>query len=794
MALLIHLIKKTFILLSLLNGITAVGQEYTISGEITDEVYSEPLIGATIRVDSSGNGTVANEQGFYYLKLPKGKHILTISYIGYTSVNKEINISKNSVVNFRLSTHSVLGEEIIVTSKNIKKNIEGVETGTTELNMKEIKKLPALLGEADFLRIVKLTPGVQSGSDADMGFYVRGGGADQNLILLDNVPIYNPSHVLGIFSVFNSDAIRSTKLIKSGMPANYGGRLSSILDFSSQNGSLTKTHLNGHVGLISSKIKIEGPIIKDMLSFNVSLRRSYLDEVVKPLMKPIVPGSRIFYENTKYYFYDINSKLHFRLNKKNRINITYYQGKDQYKLSKLPSGFENSMNWGNRLGSAIWNHSFNPNWKISTTVGYSEYYFGLNAYQEGIDMGLKSDVKDYLTKTEVINARKNNQIIKFGWEFINHVFRPNNIDASTGDIELNYGSNRELNACEGSLFYNHEFDLLHRMRLNIGTRYTYYAHIGPYIELKKNQLDEITDTTFHKKNGIIKTYNAPEPRISLRYLLNKNSSVKASFTQNYQYIHMASSAAVTLPTDVWLPSTGTIRPQRSSQYSLGYFNNFNDNKYISSINIYYKNYHNQIELLYGILNNYNDNIFEESMTFGSGSSYGGELFLQKAYGNFNGWIGYTLSWTNRKFDEINRGKIYPAKYDRRHEIKIIAAYEFSKKWILSGTFVFASGNAFTLPEYKYIIEGNLINGFGEKNSFRMPAYHRLDLSLTYIAKKTEKFESSFNFSIFNIYNRANPYYVIFNVTGNVYEYNLKITPSMVSILPIIPSVSYNFRF
>jgi len=788
---------KYYILLTFLSVVETLGfcqPDNTLIGKITDLSSGEPLIGAVIKVNTTNSGTVTNEKGFYQLYLKNGEYELSISYIGYTPQNIHIIIPETKQLNIQLELTSLKVDEIVVTAKKLDENIESTETGTIEISMKEIKKLPALMGETDFLRIIQLTPGIQSANDANMGFYVRGGGADQNLILLDNVPVYNPSHVLGFFSIFNSDVIQSTKLIKSGMPANYGSRISSIIDINSRNGDYEKFRASGSVGILSSKFILEGPIIRDKLSYIISARKSYIDEVLKPVVNSLFDINSTFYKNSTYNFTDINSKLSFKLSKKHNLNLTAYGGNDNYSLIKLEPEYSNAMKWGNRLLAFNWYYQVNQEWNLQSTIGYTRYDFNLDAEQKNVSIGMVSAVNDYVFRTEFCKAGYNGQIIKFGAEHYFHSFIPNNLDATSNNQLLSFGSNRKLNAHESSIFYNHEVGVTQALRFNLGVRYTYYMHVGPYYEMIKNEIGQISDSNYYSPGKKICNYNSPEPRLSVRYQINNYSSLKGSYTMNKQYIHMISSSSVTLPTDVWLPSTSIIKPQWGQQFTAGYYRNFNENVYETSINIYYKDYYNQIELLRGIVNNFQDNIFEESATFGKGYSFGAEFFVQKTSGKITGWIGYTLSATFRRFNEINDGAIYPAKYDRRHDLNLILSYDLNKKWTASATFILASGNALTLPAYKYILEGNVIAGYGERNSFRMPLYHRVDLSLTYIARKTDKFESSFNFSVYNVYNRANPFYIYFEVTGNVYDYNLNITPKQISVFPILPSITWNFRF
>lgn len=765
-----------------------------VNGRVIDKNTREALIGATIYIKGTTEGTISNEEGYFLLRVLPGNHIVAASYLGYQTDTAQINTSVNQTLNFNLTRSLIQTEEVIVTAKNPEDNIKSIETGEVRLSMREIKKLPALMGESDFLRIIQLSPGISSANDGNSGFYVRGGGADQNLVLLDNATIYNANHVLGFFSVFNSKTIANTKLIKSGMPAQYGGRLSSIVNVSTRDGDYTKYGVTGSIGLLSSGVSIEGPIGKDKLSFLIAARRSYISEVLQPLVTSTIKNSSGFYQNSEYYFYDLNAKLSFKPNRKDKISISYYQGGDDYKISKPEFDFANNLKWGNKVLALNWSHNFDKGYNLATSVTTTNYAFNLSANQNTVNVNLFSGVNDFTFKSILTKTLSKGTIIKTGIEHVYHQFRPNNLDASALDTDLELGSNRLLNSHETSLFYNHETNIIGNLRAGIGVRLTNYMHVGPYNQMIKNAIGEITDTITYSNKDVIKTYQSVEPRLSLRYQINKLSSVKGAVTYNTQYIHLVSSSSVTLPTDVWLPSTNLIEPQKGVQYTCGYFRNVMEHTYTSSINVYYKDFKNQIELLSGYIGNFKDNIFEESMVFGSGNSYGMELWVQKQQGRLSGWIGYTLSKTNRQFDEINEGKIYPAKYDRKHDINVVVSYDLNQTWSLSGTFIYATGNALTLPEAKYVIEKNIITDFGETNTFRMPDYHRLDLSVNYLLSKTKKFESSLNFSIFNVYNRANPFYIYFEIDGDIENGNINITPKQLTLFPIMPSITWSFKF
>ncbi len=782
------------VLLILLNTLVFCQDKTVLRGSVSDQISQQILIGATIYPAGSNSGCLTNEKGFFSLTLKPGIHIIVASYLGYRSDTIEIDTKTTSYNDFQLKPASILAEEIVVTAKNKSENVTGIETGEVSLTMRDIKQLPALMGEADFMRVIQLTPGVSAANDGNSGFYVRGGGADQNLILFDNATVYNPSHVLGFFSIFNARATSGARLIKSGMPAEYGGRLSSIVSFTGQEGKSTRHTFHGNIGLLSTSLSVDGPLAGEKLTYLLAARRSYIDEVLKPAMRPLVNEGSNFYNYSKYHFYDLNLKLSFKPGLKDKITLTAYKGADKYSLEEYQLDFNNKMSWGNAFATLNWTHSFDQKWVLHTNLSLTEYNFTLDASQRNVVVGFFSGVSDASMKMVLSHAGEKGSIIKTGFEHTYHHFRPNNLSAESFESDLNFGSNRELNSHESALFYNHEMDLIPPLRISAGLRYTHYMHVGPYYQTLTNEINEPTDTLYYAKNKLIKSYDALEPRVSIRYQLNRLSSVKASYTYNNQFIHMASASTVTLPTDVWLPSTATIKPQKGSQYSIGYYHNLKENMYSTSLVAYYKSSSNQIELLQGFINNFQDNIFEESIVFGKGDSYGTELHLQKNMGKFTGWLGYTLSKTTREFEEINEGYLYPAKYDRRHDINLAGGYDLSEKLNLSATFIFATGTALTLPAAKYVMEGNVIIEYGPINSFRMPDYHRLDLSLTYTLKDTEKRYSALNFSVFNVYNRANPFYIFFEISGNVYDGNVEIIPKQISLFPILPSLSWNFKF
>ena len=597
-------------------------QDYILSGYIYDSNSNRVLSGASIFVKGTSRGTVSNNKGYYSILLENGKNIIVVSYLGYESVEKTIEPGTDINMDFHLKPVVIQADDVVISTEAPGNNIESAETGVIELSREEIEQLPALMGETDPLRAVQLNPGVQSASEGNTGYYVRGGGTDQNLILLDNATVYNPSHVMGFFSVFNTDVIRDVKLIKSGIPANYGNRLSSVINITSEDGDFNNYSTKGSIGLISSKISSQGPVFKNNSSFLVSYRRSYIDEIFKPLIRPLVTSSSLFYNYSRYYFYDLSAKLTYKINRNNRLSVIYYKGRDDYKLERSQLNYKNNLYWGNAIASLNWSHIFNEKWYCRNTISFSEYQFMFSAEQREIKISLFSGIEDVNYKLNFNRINSNGNLIRFGIDYQYHNFIPNNIDASSSSFNLNFGANQNLISHESAIYIASETTITKRLKVNTGLRLSGFFHTGPYEEYIRDYNNEITDTIVYKSKELIKSYFNLGPRLSLRYLLNENSSVKASFTNSYQYIHLATASSVTLPTDVWLPSTKRIKPQKGIHMSLGYYLDMLENIISGSIDLYYKDLKNQVELLYGIVNDYKDNIFEESITFGNGQSYG----------------------------------------------------------------------------------------------------------------------------------------------------------------------------
>ncbi len=574
------------------------------------------------------------------------------------------------------------------------------------------------------------------------------------------------------------------------MPANFGGKLASVIDVTLKEGNVKKFQADGGIGLISSRLTLQGPIKKDTASFIISGRRTYIDILVDPLIK-----STSQFKGSGYYFYDLNTKINYRLSSKDRLFVSGYFGKDIFNYNNKKSGFNVQIPWGNSTGSIRWNHLFSNKLFFNLTGIFSDYQFQFGANQNNFEFKLFSGIRDWNIKADFNYFPHIRHNIKYGFNYIFHTFIPNNATAKQGEVKFDTGNINKLYANESALYVTDDFDLTDKLKFNLGIRYSMFEQVGPFERYVKDKIGQNTDTIRYGQNEKVALYGGLEPRTAMRLSINSKTSAKVSFTQNYQYIHMATLSGVSLPTDVWMPSTSLVKPQLGRQYAIGLFRNFFDNTYESSIEVYYKQMKNQVEYKEGALpeNDIKENP-DNSLTFGNGKAYGLELFFKKTYGKFNGWLGYTLSKTIRQFPEINQGVEYYARYDRRHDISLVGNYNLADRWVFSAVFVYSSGNAITLPVARYFIEGRIVDEFGARNSYRMAPYHRADISITYKSKTSKKFDSSWNFSVFNIYNRHNPYFIYFDNASDANKGELKLVAKQVSLFPILPSISWNFKF
>lgn len=769
------------------------GAKFTISGYVREANTGEYLPGANVFVKEQMKGASTNQYGFYSITLEKGKYTLVASFLGYDDFTATVDLSKNTWQNISLAPKAIMTREVEIVGEREDRNTQEAQMGAVEMNIEKIKSIPAFMGEVDIMKTIQLLPGVQAAGDGNSGFYVRGGGPDQNLILLDEAVVYNAAHLFGFFSIFNGDAVKNIELIKGGMPANYGGRLASVLDVTMNDGNSKRYNVDGGIGLISSRLTVQGPVKKDTCSFIVSARRTYIDVLMKPVI-PYFEKAKAF-EGSGYYFYDLNTKINYRLSDKDRLFLSGYFGRDVFTYDNKKNGFFAQIPWGNATSSLRWNHLFSNKLFLNSTLVFSDYKFNFKAGQEDFEFVLFSGIRDYNAKLDFNFFPSVLHNIKFGANYIYHQFTPSSVSAKQGETEFDLGDAIEQYAHESAIYVNDEFDITEKLKLNAGMRYSMFTQTGPFKRYVKDDVGAVTSVREYGPGEKVVTYSGLEPRYTIRYNLNSRASLKGAFTHNYQYIHLASLSSVSLPTDIWVPSSDVVKPQIGTQYAGGFFRNFLNNTYESSVEVYYKTMKNMIEYKEGYapeeaVKDNTDNHF----VFGKGWSYGAEFFLKKRTGKTTGWIGYTWSKTLRQFDEINEGKTFPAKFDRRHDVAVTASHDLTPRWALSGTFVFATGNAITLPVQRYVFEGNIVNLYGERNSYRMIPYHRLDVSATFKGKETKKFKSSWNFSVFNVYNRANPFFIYFENSGNLSGGTLKITAKQVSLFPVLPSVTWNFSF
>lgn len=770
-------LRLSFVLLMIaLSSAMHAQKKYTISGTIKSQLKGESIISASVRVLNYQAGTTTNEYGFYSLVLPGGDYTLVVSSVGKVSDTFNIKLNTNAEQNFFLKEEIYeLSEVTVKASSSLGRSVSGTQMGIEKLTTKEIKNIPVLFGEKDLLKTIQLLPGIKSAGDGNSGIYVRGGTTDQNQIILDEANIYNASHLFGLFSTFNSDAIKDIAVYKSAMPANYGGRLSSVLDVRMNEGNNQKTEFSGSLGLISTKFNVEGPIQKNKSSFLISGRRTYADVFLRLDDK---------FKNNQLYFYDFNAKMNFEINKKNKIYLSGYFGKDLLGFNK-----QFVINWGNGTGTFRWNHIFNQRLFSNTSLIFSNYNYAFTVKNGTNDIRIFSQIKDWNLKQDYQYSINNSNSLKFGWNSIYHSIRPGEITGNAGS-SINDKIQAKRNSFENALYISSTVKPTTKLTLTTGARLTAFSVLGGGNYYNIDPSGKILDTLKYKSGEIIKTYWNIEPRVAIGFMFNNSSSVKASYTRNTQYMHLISSYNGSSPLDKWISTSNLIKPQISNQYSIGYYANILSNKYELTAETYYKDMVNIMDYRDGADIFLNETI-ESQLLYGKGRAYGIELMMKKKSGKLTGWISYTLSKTERKIDGINNNEWYNAKQDRTHDIAVVAMYEINKKWTLSANFVFYTGDAVTFPSGKYNIGGQTTYYYTSRNADRMPNYHRLDVAATLQLKKTKKWSKELTFGIYNIYGRQNAYTI--NFTDNKVNPN-KTDIVQTSLFSFVPSVSYNFKF
>lgn len=776
--------------------------KFTVSGYIKDGANGESLLAASVYVTELSKGTTTNEYGFYSLTMPAGTYTLKVSYVGLLTQEQKIELGKNIQLNFDLKSSVTEIQEIVVTGEKKGQNFESTDMGKQVLSVEVSKALPALFGEVDVLKTIQLLPGIQASGEGNSGFYVRGGGPDQNLVLLDDAVVYNTGHLFGFFSVFNSDAVKGTTVIKGGMPAAYGGRISSVVDVQMKEGNMKKWQVEGGIGIISSRLTIQGPIKKDKCSFIVSARRTYVDLFLKPILPKVGDGE---FAGNEYFFYDINAKINYRISDRDRLYLSGYFGRDVFNFKDPGGVFKLNFPWGNSTATLRWNHIFGSNLFLNTMFIYNDFGFDANTSFQNLKFSLHSKVREATAKMDFDYSPLLGHQMSFGWQYNFHIFTPYQASGSAGDVDFNSTNQAKKYAHETALYFQDDFDVTHWLKINAGLRASTFTFMGPFSKtVFKNGV--AIDTLSYKPGQNIKTYWGLEPRLSMRFKVYKASSLKMGLTLNQQYIHLVSSSTTTLPVDLWVPSTAVVKPQRGVQAALGYFHNFKDDMIETSVEVYYKHLWNQIEYGESAVGDITIDV-EDQFTYGKGWSYGAEFFVKKAKGKWTGWIGYTLAWTFRKFPEINNGETFLARYDRRHDISIVQMYEINKHWKVSATWVYSTGQRTTLPVSFFLNEGEVHYVYGKRNWYKMQPYHRLDVGFVYtiIPKKKRKinFTSDIAISVYNAYNRMNPFFVYIvpkgNLGGTSQDENgdnaqLRFKAKQASLFPIMPSLTWNFKF
>lgn len=802
-----YLLHPLIIFIIGLFSFSVAAQTNTVSGYVYDANNGESLIGATIYVDEGGQGTTSNEYGFYSLTLASGNYTLRYSYIGFSDLVTEIVLDKNIVLNQNLSESASELDEVVVLGEAKDKNVRDIQMSVNKLDMAVIKKLPSFMGETELLRSIQLLPGVTSVGEGAAGFNVRGGSIDQNLVLLDESPVYNSSHLFGFFSVFNPDAVKDAKLFKGGMPSRYGGRLSSILDVRMKEGNNKRFTVNGGVGFIFSRLSIEAPIVKDKSSFILAGRRSYADILAKPFLNDDLDGSAL-------NFYDLTLKTNYKINDKNQLFLSGYFGRDNFIF-----GDDAGFNWGNKTTTLRWNHVFNEKLFSNLTFYFSDYDYKLNFGDTAedrfdwdakiVNLSLKSDFSYFLSPTNVL---------RFGGQVIDYKFEPANAVLVSDNQELDISVD-ERYAIESNLYVEDEIEIGSRLKLNYGLRWSHFNYVGGGFNIGKdrdgNQIlgskyiyggaepgesRPILDKVPVKRWESIQTYHNFEPRLSIKYQLNGSTSLKASYNRTAQYIHLISNSAASTPVDVWTPSTNNIKPQKADQVAAGYFKNFKENTYEFSAEIYYKRMYDLVDYTNGadlVLNEF----VEGEIISGTGRAYGLELMLKKNEGKLYGWASYTLSKSERQVIGVSKNNWYPSRFDQTHNFSLTGLYDLSDRVTFGATFAYISGTPVTFPTSRFSQLGYVIphNSDEDRNNFRIPAYHRLDLSVTIQGKKnkTRRRQGEWVFAVYNVYSKKNPFAVYFKQEGNRVPSSNPVETDAIRLSVIgnyIPSIAYNFKF
>jgi hypothetical protein len=751
-------------------------KQFSLHGTIKSQKTGEIIIGASVSVTEHSIGTVSNDYGFYSLTLPTGDYALEISAIGMKSQQVKISLDKDIKLDISLEEGVTNLQEVTVRASTTGRSLKNPQMSVEKINVQEVRTIPVIFGEKDILKTIQLLPGIKSASEGSSGFYARGGSTDQNLILLDEAPVYNASHLLGFFSTFNSDAIKNVTLYKGTMPAQYGGRLSSVVDIKMNDGNNQDFGVSGGIGLIASRVNIEGPLQKNKSSFLISARRTYADMFLK------LGDSSL--KKTKLYFYDLNTKMNFILGEKDKIFLSGYFGRDVLSRQNVAG-----INWGNATATLRWNHIFNKKLFSNTSLIFSNYDYKIDVTTASTDYGILSRIRDWNLKEELeLYANASNTVI-FGVNSIYHNIKPGEISVTGNTGTITQGL-QDRYSLDNAMYANNSWRISNKWNLTYGLRVSIFSILGEGDYYTLDNEGNVIDTIHYRPGQVVKTYVNPEPRIAASYQLNSSSSLKASYTRNTQNLHLITNSVSSSPTDKWVASTNIIKPEISDQVAVGYYKDLRDSKYELDVEAYYKIMQHQIDYRDGA-EVFTNQPIETELLYGIGRAYGIEWLFRKKFGRLTGWLSYTLSKSERKINGINNNEWYNARQDRTHDIAIVGVYQLNEKWTLSGTWIFYTGDAVTYPSGKYTVDNEVYFYYSERNGYRMPNYHRLDLGATKQLKRGKRFSSELNVSVYNAYGRANAYEITFRQSKTDPD---KTEAVKTSLFTFVPSITYNFKF
>ncbi|NEN25213.1 TonB-dependent receptor [Cryomorpha ignava] len=781
-------------LFTLISISTFAQSKATLSGYLKDAETGEGLIGATVYVDEIKSGTTTNVYGYYAISLPVGAYTITYNYLGYEALKQNVDLNEDRVSTIEMKPDRKLLEAVEITAEKANQNVTSMDIGVEKMDAKFIKDIPQFMGEVDIIRSIQLLPGVSTVGEGATGFNVRGGNIDQNLILLDEATVFNSSHLFGFFSIFNADAVKDLTLYKGGIPARYGGRLSSVLDVRQKEGNSKTFAGTAGIGLVSSRLMLEGPIVEDKVSFMLAGRRSYGD-LLLPIFNKDFKGDQLF-------FYDVNAKINYKISDKDRLFLSGYFGADRFKF-----GNDFQSYWGNTTATARWNHLFGPRLFSNFSAIYSDYKYSLGVPEGNQAFEWKAGIQNTNAKADFTFFPNPKNTVSFGVNSVFYKFSPGIAEGLGDETIFDQVIVQDENAIELAAYISNEQKITPLLSVQYGLRYSYFMNVGSrvlnlYADDKPTSEEAIIGTQTYKKGEIIKDYGGLEPRLAVNYTFSEFASVKAGYNRMRQYLQLVSNTTAATPLDIWTPAGKYIKPAIVDQVSLGYFRNFNNNTYQASAEVYFKQYQDLLDYKNNAELLLSDHI-ETELLQGAGRAYGLEIQIEKVKGDLTGWISYTLSRSELKIDNINLGEYYPSNYDKTHDISVVAQYGLSEKWKFGGNFTFMTGRPITYPDSRYVYEGIVVPNYTNRNGARTPTYHRLDLSATltpqkkkdkvlFFINRPDSWQSSWTFSIYNAYARKNPYSIFFRQN----EDNPQITEAYrLSIFgSVIPGITYNLSF